>query len=162
MDTKRALLLKADEPNSVSERLNLMWASLEELNALCLTLLTESGSSRLAIEVRENAKLPIVTSDDGNESTVSAPHDRRYELRIVVTPSGTTTYAWHPGSASGGSDGAGGGAPSGGYGGATGGAKGAGGVGACALMRSTTQSAGNASGSYTVWKGSVTLVSAVP
>ena len=29
-------------------------------------------------------------------------------------------------------------------------------------MRSTTQSAGNASGSYTVWKGSVTLVSAVP
>ena len=77
MDTKRTLLLKADEPNSVSERLNLMWASLEELNALCLTLLTESGSSRLAIEVCENAKLPIVTSDDGNESTVSAPHQRK-------------------------------------------------------------------------------------
>ena len=77
MDTKRTLLLKADEPNSVSERLNLMWASLEELNAFVSTLLTESGSSRLAIEVHANALVPIDTSDDGNESTVSAPQSHR-------------------------------------------------------------------------------------
>ena len=64
----------------MSERLNLMWASLEELNAFVSTLLTESGSSRLAIEVCENAKLPIVTSDDGNESTVSAEQPNKYSL----------------------------------------------------------------------------------